>query len=148
MLQQQEEHAVEAEDFEQAADLSTRLDALNARVSQLTDDLRAAEADCERTSAFIAICRLAKSPTLLSKYRGCLGPGMAGGMDHCHGAILGRFGDCPRRAQTRGNRRCYMNAVQVPCEFTLLLSRLWHGSVQQPCCSVWLTISAVPQHLP
>jgi len=62
-LQQQEEHAVEAEDFEQAADLSTRLDALNARVSQLTDDLRAAEADCERTSAFHCLSRRHRMPS-------------------------------------------------------------------------------------
>jgi excinuclease UvrABC nuclease subunit len=56
-LQQQEERAVDAEDFERAADLSARLDALNASVSRLADDLRAAEAECEFTSAFpLQIC--------------------------------------------------------------------------------------------
>ena len=50
-LQQQEERAVDAEDFERAADLSARLDALNASMSRLADDLRAAEAECELTCA-------------------------------------------------------------------------------------------------
>ena len=42
---------MDAEDFERAADLSARLDALNASVSRVADDLRAAEAECELTSA-------------------------------------------------------------------------------------------------
>ena len=47
---------MDAEDFERAADLSARLDSLNASVSRLANDLRAAEAECELTSALSHWC--------------------------------------------------------------------------------------------
>ena len=51
-LQQREEAAVEAEDFDTAAGLSARLDQLSSRVVQLAAGLQSAEAECEATSAW------------------------------------------------------------------------------------------------
>ena len=42
---------MEAEDFDAAAGLSARLDALSGRVALLCADVRNAEADCEATGA-------------------------------------------------------------------------------------------------
>ena len=67
---------MDAEDFDRAADLSARLDALNASVSRLADDLRAVEAECEFTSTHfieaVLVCCVFRGHTAM-----CYIPGLS-----------------------------------------------------------------------